>query len=259
MLKTRFTLLLLCCTFSFLQAQNHGFQLRVQAGSNVGLYGSFTYIPNNYYYYYSSLSIQSSKSKQPKLGYGLGLQLTKKISKRFEIGIEKNLVKSQATCTYQEESSYDEDGFSAVISERKGTFYYNELFFQYPVFLRQKVGRRKRRYLEYGLDYKKMITNNNTTDLITVDYFKRNPNNPDRYTEQDRLTEPKITPLEYSGFSKNDHRLGLILGFGGPIRIKDDFEINLVCRYNSSLTLLFEERQNPYYQVFEVRVEFDVN
>ena len=245
MLKTHYILLLLCCSFSFLQAQNHGFQLRVQAGSNVGLYGS----------------IVTKGSLQPKFRYGFGLQLTKQISKRFEIGIEKNIVKSQASGDYKASYRYQDYHFKAILYETKGTKYFEELFFQYPIFLRHKVGRKKRRYFEYGLDYKKMITNKNRSDLEKIEYFRPTgaPVYPYKYTEQDRLAVPIVSHEGSYYFSKNEKRLGLFLGFGSPIRIKDDFEINLVCRLNSSLTLLFEEHQNPYYQAFEVRVEFDVN
>jgi hypothetical protein len=217
-----------------------GYVLKGLTSVNVGLY----YLDNG----------EEGKTI-PKLGYSMGLQVLKVITPKLQIGIEIQLLKIQSQISdFRTTYGYYSAPVSYLIEETKGNLYMDELNVLIPLFIRHNLGKKRNIYLEYGVDYKRLIDNSSTSNLKNIKYYP--------IVDWTLMTRPYANPIvndeAYYGFTKNRHRFGVNIGMGGTIKINDQMYINVGMRASNYTVLFFPNSQNPKFRSLELRCEIPI-
>lgn len=188
----------------------------------------------------------------PKIGYSMGLQVSKVITPKIQIGIEIQLLKIQTQFSdFRTTYGYYSAPISVIIEETKGNLFVDELNVLIPLFIRHNFGKKKNVYLEYGVDYKRLINNKSTSTLKYIQYYP--------ILDWTLMTKPYANPIvsdaEYYGFTQNRHRFGVNIGMGTQFKINDQMWINIGIRASNYTVLFFPNSQNPKFRSLELRCE----
>ena len=203
------------------------------------------------------VSARNSGETKPKLGIGTGFQLILPSKNKLNVGLEMNLLKTQALIkNYKGKTGYVSPSFTATTTDYNGSLNVNQFFIQFPIFLRYNFASKTNIFFDFGIDYKYLIKKLGKRKITVTRYF---PVNKFPLIEQDRLDEPLVYDLESDDYPCYDSGIGLFISVGWTLVLAENQRFDIGVRFNNGAAFIFDKSHNPKFRNVSILIVYNLN